>query len=335
MNPFVYNEPVKGDDFFNREKIIEDLLDETIREKSHGNIWLTGERQVGKSSLLQYIECECGKKKETINVSGIKDKFNVKYIYTNVQDCDTKEKFYQNLRQSLKNRFDFKLKNPDDPLIAFKDAVKYCFENRHYILFLIDEFDAFVQNLIHTDSLLAVTFLGEFNKLLSGVEGVAGTPKILGTILTANNTYADSIENLPIQGGSGLITIHKDLDFFSLQQVIQMAQTYLKNDVIQFTESEIELCFKLTKGYPYFIQRLFHILYKLKQNKSNPKKIPKDLKEKYKVILKDTIVGWGGDKMVGKTKKKLLELSKSLGQYLGDKAVSALFDILTGKMTGP
>ena len=111
MNPFVYNEPVKGADFFNREEIIDDLLNETIRGKSHGNVWLTGERQVGKSSLLQYIESDCVKKRKTIKVYGSDEETRVVYVYTNVQDCDTKEKFYQNLRQALKNRFDFKLRN--------------------------------------------------------------------------------------------------------------------------------------------------------------------------------------------------------------------------------
>ncbi|HLP48915.1 MAG TPA: hypothetical protein VK469_23445 [Candidatus Kapabacteria bacterium] len=52
-NPFIYNSPVRGADFYNRDVIIDRLLKETVTGKTLGNVWITGERQVGKTSLLR------------------------------------------------------------------------------------------------------------------------------------------------------------------------------------------------------------------------------------------------------------------------------------------
>jgi polynucleotide 5'-kinase involved in rRNA processing len=56
QNPFVYNAPVRGEDFFNREETIIEILKETVTGKSQGTVWVVGERQVGKTSLLRYLQ---------------------------------------------------------------------------------------------------------------------------------------------------------------------------------------------------------------------------------------------------------------------------------------
>jgi hypothetical protein len=47
LNPFIYNTPVRGEDFCNREETIQTLLNDTVIGKSQGNVWLVGERQTG------------------------------------------------------------------------------------------------------------------------------------------------------------------------------------------------------------------------------------------------------------------------------------------------
>ncbi len=50
-NPFQVGQPVVGDDFFGRQKILTDILDD--REFSHA--WVVGMRRSGKTSLLRHI----------------------------------------------------------------------------------------------------------------------------------------------------------------------------------------------------------------------------------------------------------------------------------------
>jgi len=52
MNPFVYNAPVRRADFFNREEVMHKVINQLLG-KAQGDVWLVGERQIGKTSLLQ------------------------------------------------------------------------------------------------------------------------------------------------------------------------------------------------------------------------------------------------------------------------------------------
>jgi hypothetical protein len=46
QNPFVYNAPVRGEDFFNREETIKTILTQTATGKSQGTVWVVGERHL-------------------------------------------------------------------------------------------------------------------------------------------------------------------------------------------------------------------------------------------------------------------------------------------------
>ena len=48
--------PVQGEDFYNRVTIRDDILKITVTDKFKGSVWLAGERQVGKTSLLKHID---------------------------------------------------------------------------------------------------------------------------------------------------------------------------------------------------------------------------------------------------------------------------------------
>jgi len=102
-NPFVYNAPVQGTDFYNREKIAETLLRETVTgKKSQGNVWITGERQVGKTSLLRFMQSKYENSLDKVKLYKVDGFFKVSFIDLNVQDTKTTADFYRNLRQSLK-----------------------------------------------------------------------------------------------------------------------------------------------------------------------------------------------------------------------------------------
>ncbi|MCP5051048.1 MAG: ATP-binding protein, partial [bacterium] len=131
-NPFIYNAPVRSTDFSNREKIIEKLQRETVTGRSQGNVWVTGERQVGKTSLLRYIQYKYEHYYHKINLYPSEDYFNVAIIYLNVQDTKDRIGFYRNLRQSLKDFFDFKIEALEDSYKNFIAALEYLYVKQKY-----------------------------------------------------------------------------------------------------------------------------------------------------------------------------------------------------------
>ena len=119
MNPFVYNQPVKGDDFFDREDEVQRILKETVLGKSQGSVWITGERQVGKTSLLQYLRWHGEEHRHEVQVYGNgSEKMLAAFVFVNVQDCRTEAEFYRALAIGLRNYFDFKTPESDDDFLA-------------------------------------------------------------------------------------------------------------------------------------------------------------------------------------------------------------------------
>ncbi len=94
-NSFIYNAPVRGIDFCNREEIIKKLLYETVTGRSKGNVWVTGERQVGKTSLLRYIQSKYENYDKKIKLYPTEENFSVAFIYLNVQDTETRDDFFR------------------------------------------------------------------------------------------------------------------------------------------------------------------------------------------------------------------------------------------------
>jgi hypothetical protein len=326
-NPFVYNAPVRGTDFYNRDEIIDKLLQETVTGKSQGNVWVTGERQVGKTSLLRYIQAKFEHYDKKIKLYPIDEYFNVAFIYLNVQDTKSRDDFYRNLRQSLKNFFDFKIETTDDAYGSFSDALKYLyFEQKYYIVFLVDEFDAFIEHLASDTPEQATSFLAEWNKLIQGLSEIKDEPKIFSCIFAANHTIEELLkENDIARRGSGLVVEYLALDLFTREQVEDLAQYYLKNNSIRFSPGDIDFCFKMTQGYPYFVQKLFSIIYEQKSQNPGSRSYLSKVKKEYGQVFEETIRGWGGANMPKRTLEKLKSLSGKIIRNIGDKAVELMF----------
>jgi len=313
MNPFVYNCPVRGKDFFNREKTIEKILTETITGKSQGNIWITGERQIGKSSLLRHIQNLNETTKYKITPYGSQRNLDVAFVYSNVQGCESEEVFFDTLWQNLKDYFDFKRKKITSGYENFIRGIQEAYSERNfYVLFLIDEFDAFIQTIAYKDPSNATRFLAKLSSLLQEVDEVNEGSKSFGCVFTANHDMKELLnENLIDSRGSGLIVEAINLKWFTRAQVQGLAKTYLKDNEIQFSEMEIDLCYGATHGYPYFTQKMMSLMYDARKNIKDEKEYIKLVKQEFGEMFEETLEDWGGDNMPVRTLKKLRDLVKS------------------------
>lgn len=330
-NPFIYNSPVRGADFYNRDQIINKLLKETVTGKTLGNVWITGERQVGKTSLLRYIQSAYEDNNVKVRLYGGKedDYFSVAFVYLNVQDNKSRDDFFNNLQQSLKSFFDFKLESrEEDAKKNFLNSLEYLHAKRnYYIVFLLDEFDALIETLAASDRESASSLLAELNTLTEGNSSAFKKGiKTFSCVFAANHTTHDLLkEDIVRRIGSGLITQNLKLDWFTESQVAELAQHYLKKSTIQLTEEEINFCFKITQGYPYFVQVLFSIIYEHKARGTLSKDLFKIIKKEYGETFAETVKGWGGTYMPKPTLEKLKGLVAKTGKAMGDRALSLLF----------
>ena len=124
--------------------------------------------------------------------------------------------------------------------------------------------------------------------------------------------------------GSFLELSSDSLVGFTEKQVNELAQQYLKDNFIKFTDEEIKTCWKATKGYPLFVQQFFWTLYNHKQYLLNGKNLDNVI-EKYTKELVAIIESWAGESMPKRTKNKLVEWIKEM--KVGDGITKMIFTL--------
>jgi Cdc6-like AAA superfamily ATPase len=338
MNPFVYNSPVRGKDFFNREQAVEKILKETVRGKSQGSIWITGERQIGKTSLLRHVQSMNDEFNEKVTPYGTKKSLDVAFVFANVQGCENEDEFYNTLWQGLKDFFDFKLKKGANGYKNFINAMTEVYIRRKYFtVFLIDEFDAFIETISYKEIHTATNFLAKLSSLLQEIDEIDEGSKTFSCVFTANHDIKELLTANGIDNrGSGLIVEALNLKWFTQTQVSELVKKYMKDSDFQFTESEIELCFKSAQGYPYFTQKMLSLMYDAKKIITNDKQYRNTVKVEFGEMFKETIEDWGGDNMPMRTLKKLIEMVQKmdLGRQFTVVVMKTLEIYLRAKM-GP
>ncbi len=330
MNPFVYNSPVRGHDFINREASIQKILRETVLGKSQGNIWITGERQIGKTSLLRRIESLNGAFQETVVPYGTDKLLKVVFVFTNVQGCTGADDFFNNLAQNLADQMKFPAKKSKIAYDNFIAALKETYEKYdHYTVFLIDEFDAFVQTIAFQQPQVATSFLAKLSSLMQEVDEIDEGVKTFSCVFTANHDMKELLnENFIDSRGSGLIVEALTLKWFTISQVKELAKRYLHGNEIQFTDRELEICFGATQGYPYFTQKLLSMMYETKKIISDPAKFEEVVKEDFSEMFKETMEDWGGENMPQRTIRRLKDLVTEM--EIGKHITKIFFALLEG-----
>lgn len=333
QNPFIYFEPVKGSDFSNRERNIEEISKITFKSKQQGNVWVVGERQVGKTSLLQSIERLYQDDLPIIELYGTGQEFKVLFLYFNCQIIRDDNGFYQNLTQCFANHFDFKIEEKDKPYDNFINWLRNIYEKRYYIIFLLDEFDAFIEKIARRSADDAAHFLESFNALKQNIPGWKDKRKAFGIVCASNCTPGELTENLDL-AGSGLTFIQEiELANFSDKQVFQLANQYLEGNQIQFSESEIQFCYQMTHGYPLFTQHLFSIMYeeKRKNQDRSTQDFLKVVKNEYGKAFKKTVEDWEKQKkLTHRTKLKIKDILKDIKGDIKDISFAVITRIIEG-----
>lgn len=321
MNPFVYTEPISDKRFCDRVEAIKFVEKFTTSSESAGNVWINGERQIGKTSLLHKIFLQHKTEPHIITRYGKESK--ISFVYTNVQDCITKDEFFFYLYQKLKESFDFKFKISKDNQKNFLQALDYIYQKtNNFMVFLVDEFDACLRLIAEADKTSVKQLLNTINRISEGEILQTGLVKKAAFVFASNNSLTDlaDMDIVPL----GSFSVHEyELRWFKEKDIKEMVDSYLAHKKIKFTEKEIKLCYEATSGYPYFTQKLLAIMYEQKPLFDNEKDFRKTIANKYADDIEQTIKTWGGESMPNRTKtglKKMisgLNLGESFGKAIG------------------
>ncbi len=260
VNPFIIGAPASASKFIGRREQVNTILSQLANPESRGSSAISGERRIGKTSLLHYITSPEAARKYGLSHS--------QFTFVSV---DT---------QSLGSYMDSQ--NVD----TFSETVFW-----HYILRLLSVYQTpsaeYSEKLLQQERVgahdliplfaqvaaqdkLVVLLLDEFEWIINNID--PQRPTLLHALR--------SLTNRPVtERGLALITsseepltvLCKDIKFlgspfpntlvpvhlrpFSTAEAYELIDEYLKGTAVAFSEEDKDLAYELSEGHPYWLQR--------------------------------------------------------------------------------
>lgn len=306
-SPFIYNNPVINEYFFNRDKLIEDILDYTFLKKDLGNIWLYGERQVGKTSLLKHLEAKC----KNNNLKTYTEK-EVKLIYFDCQGIHDKENTLNEI--AFKINLDLQLINTTKAFDLFNSVFEKILEKNIYIVLLLDEFDSLLSYYDVNDKKSSAYLLKNLRSNSNSIQKLPGQPKLMSVVFASNSNYKE-LTNPFKNIGSPLNCLEIEMDWFMEYEIEKLLKKYLPKESGLFNNDDLILCFKLSHGHPMLIQKTLELLYNSKKATKiiDEKEIEKEIN---KFIMQTNSV-WLNMKLPRKIIKRIQKFGKNFKVKFG------------------
>jgi hypothetical protein len=256
-NPFTFGNPIRDPRrFIGRQSDLQQIVDR-LRSSAHESTSVVGERRIGKTSLLKYLD-----HKDAAAELGLpaEDYCLVYMDFQGLADI-TPQRFWQRVLQKIKRE----ICHPDlIPLIEeiidlerldlfdLEDLFTSVGDKGLTVALLLDEFEYVTQN---------PNFGSDFFGALRALAIHHGLPLVTST----RRELVDLCHSEEIKG-SPFFNIFANLVLrpFNPAEVDELITTYLGDTDIEFTEPETELVMRLGGGYPFFTQIACHYVYETK-----------------------------------------------------------------------
>lgn len=253
-NPFYFGGPAggSGKHFFGRKELVQRIMNR-IRLMQDSSI--IGERRIGKTSLLYFLQDE-----EVLRAYGIDpEKYLHVYFSFSGSNLLTPTLFWKQLLHSLRRQ----INNPElleeiNRLIALDEIDSLQIE------------DLFIE--ISTEGLGVIFFLDEFENVtlaenldadfFSHLRSLAVHHYISLNFVTSSRQKLSELSHAGIVG-SPFFNIFETffLKPFQKQTVLSAVQTLLQDSDIHFEDNELNYLYYLTGGHPFFLQMAASYLF--------------------------------------------------------------------------
>jgi hypothetical protein len=249
--PFNVGKPVKGKNFYNRDSDIKKAIEYI---KGNQCFSVTGERRIGKSSLLNHLLSEHIMKNYDLNPNDYIP------IYINISKIQGSEiDFLNTIIHRLKDHVSIEI-DPDENLIE-KEEMRKLFEKyvdhfsslKKVIILALDEFEMALQSYDNNFQYWLRAILQEKERIIA----IIATHEFLRHDIISQ--YASPLYN---------IFVNLQLGLFSEEESRIMIIDLFNKGMIELEEVEISQLYQLSGGNPYFIQLIGMQYYQRKRQES-------------------------------------------------------------------
>jgi AAA+ ATPase superfamily predicted ATPase len=258
MNPFTFGNPIKDPArFYGRREDLRQIVNR-LRSSAHESTSIVGERRIGKTSLLKYLETP-----EVAAQFGLPPtEYCMVYIdFQGLTDI-TPERFWQRVLTKIERSICLPKLTPeiqrvremgDFDLFDLEDLFERIADRGLTTVLMMDEFEYVTQN---------PNFGSDF---FGGLRALAIHQNL--PLLTATRRELVDLCHSEELKGSPFFNIFANIVLrpFSRAEVLEMLDGYMAATPIQFSEREKELVLGLGGGYPFFTQMAGNYLVEAKQ----------------------------------------------------------------------
>jgi AAA+ ATPase superfamily predicted ATPase len=247
-NPFIVSSPVPPERFIRREREVKDILDR-LANPAHGSTAVSGEAQVGKTSLLHYISSPEVARKWGLSLE------KCTFIFVDSQTIVpfSPMEFWHYVLKSLVAR---KAHDPkyiegllqEDDVGAFElgELFDHIARDDKLVVLLLDEFEHIVGH-VNPD---APQFLYRLRALINRpAHGLA-------LVLASRKPLEGLCRNIHFEG-SPFYTSFTSLSLgpFSLKEANKLIDVYTQGTGVIFSDRDREFAYEISKGHPYWLQK--------------------------------------------------------------------------------
>ena len=261
-NPFIFSGPVPPTHFVGREREVRMIFDQ-IASPARGSVGISGDRRIGKTSLLQYV-CD-----PTIIESWGLSLDEYIFVYLDCQSIGsfTPSRFWQRILALLQRQArDIALTSLVDTIedILKKDSIG-------------DTDFEIVLNEIHKAGRVLALLLDEFEWVIESDIGDERATRVFLSSLRALTSSDPGVFSLTVATRQELSKLCRPIKFvgspfynnfivrrlrpFAKEEINQLIDTYLKDSDITFTNRDREFIYEVSGGHPYWAQNACYELF--------------------------------------------------------------------------
>ena len=251
-NPFNTGSPARGQNFFGRKEIIDDIL-LFLKKSSESTFLLSGQRRIGKTSLLRKLQDD----RELVAPA--------RPVYFNLQDkarsllpqllLEIAQRIVLDLDLNIKvNEEDFtNSKGPDFFKEKFIPSVCAELGGSKPLVLLLDEFDVLGDiEVVEGDASLDVFAFRSFIPFVDNlVESIRQKKYPLKFVFAIGRNYKDL--DTKRYGPLTKFAKNREISYFSKNEVEDLLKKF---STIPLKKEAIDEIYALTSGHPFFIQCL-------------------------------------------------------------------------------
>lgn len=259
-NPFIVGSPVPPERFIGREKEVETILDRLVNP-AHGSTAVSGEAQIGKTSLLHYISTlEIAEKWELLpekctfifmdsqTIAPFSPMGFWRYVLKSLAACKVYEPNY----------IEGLLQGDDVGSFELGELFDRIARGGKLAVLLLDEFEHVAEHVNPDDPQFLSLLRTLVNRPAHGLALVLASRKPL-PVLCQNMRFAGS----PFP--TGFISL--SLGSFSPQEANKLIDVYTQDTGIIFSDRDREFACEISKGHCYQLQKVCFKLFKRHKEK--------------------------------------------------------------------